>query len=77
MVCEHPTSSADYAQSRLVCDLANNPSRNVESERSLPRLRLAVRSARHDGRPLFFTKPNVQWLYLGSRANLSAADRNR
>ena len=34
-------------------------------------------SARHDTRTLFFAKANVQWLYLGSGANLSAADRNR
>src|SRR6266568_101301 len=77
VVCEHPTSSADYARCRLACDLANNPSRNVEPERPLSRRRLAIRSARHHAGTLFFAKPNIQWLHLGSGANLSAADRNR
>ena len=65
MVCEHPTGSADYAQCRLVYDLANNTSRNVQPERPLPLLRLAVRSAQHDGGTYFSPKRTFNGFTLG------------
>ena len=60
----------------LAYDIANNFPRNVEPERPLRRRRIAGGVTRHDGRPLFFTKPNIQWLHFGSGAYLFIANRN-
>ena len=77
MVREHTTGGAFHAQFRLACDFANNPARNVLSKRPRHRIWLAIRSTRHNGRTLFFAKPDIQWFHNGSRANISVADSDR